>query len=385
MSSALINARIFDGERLHTGLNAVIENGRIGRLTSDAVNPEAVRTRDLEGRLLAPGLIDIQVNGGGGVMFNDDPCVETIRRMGAAHRHFGTTGFLPTLISSSPETLLRAVAAVRTALEEKIPGLLGIHLEGPFLNPEYRGIHDDHWFRSLRDEDFGLFDLPGGARTLLTVAPEMMHPGQIRQLVEAGVIVFGGHSAASYEQVRVALQAGMSGFTHLFNAMSPFTSREPGMVGAALADRESWVGLIADGHHVHPASLAVALAAKTAGRSLLVTDAMASVGQEAKSFEWNGQTVTAADGCCRLPGGALAGSDLDMMTAVRNTMRFAGMDRYEALRMASTYPAQALGLDTELGYIKPGYRASMIELDENMVLKNSWIDGRPPEATEENT
>ncbi len=176
----------------------------------------------------------------------------------------------------------------------------------------------------------------------------------------------------------------MSGFTHLFNAMSPFTSREPGMVGAALADRESWIGLIADGHHVHPASLAVALAAKTAGRCLLVTDAMATVGQAAKSFEWNGQTVTAADGCCRLPNGALAGSDLDMMSAVRNVMRFAGIDRYEALRMASACPAQALGLETELGYIKPGCRASMIELDENMVLKNSWIDGQSPEPTEEN-
>ncbi len=196
MSSVLINARVFDGERLHSGLSVIIENGRIDRLTSDPVNPDTVRTRNLEGRLLAPGLIDIQVNGGGGVMFNDDPDVETIRRIGAAHRHFGTTGFLPTLISSSPETMVRAIAAVRTALKEKVPGLLGIHLEGPFLNPEYRGIHDEQWFRTLRDEDFGLFELPGAARILLTLAPEMLRPEQIRQLVESGVIVFGGHSAA---------------------------------------------------------------------------------------------------------------------------------------------------------------------------------------------
>jgi len=384
MRSVLINARVFDGERLHTGLNVVVESGRITALTSEALNPETARTWDVQGRLLAPGLVDIQVNGGGGIMFNDEPAVETIRRIGAAHRRFGTTGFLPTLISGSPETMVHAVAAVRTALKEKVPGLLGIHLEGPFLNPEYRGIHDDRRFRALQDEDFSLFEMPGHGRTLLTIAPEMMRPEQIGQLVENGVIVFGGHSAASYEQVQVALKAGMSGFTHLFNAMSPFTSREPGMVGAALEDPDSWVGLIADGHHVHPASFAVALAAKTAGRSLLVTDAMAAVGQENKTFEWNGQTVTAADGCCRLPNGALAGSDLDMMTAVRNVMRFAGVDCYEALRMASTYPAQAIGLETELGVIKPGFRASMIELDENMMLRNSWIDGQLAEQTEEN-
>ena len=385
MNSVLINARVFDGECMHTGLNVLIENGLIARLTSETVNPETVRTHDLEDRLLAPGLIDIQVNGGGGVMFNDVPTVESIRKIGAAHRRFGTTGFMPTLISGSPQTMVHAVAAVRAALEEKVPGVLGIHLEGPFLNTEYRGIHDDRHFRALQDEDFGLFEMPGKARTLLTIAPEKVHPDKVRQLVEAGVIVFGGHSAATYEQVQVSLQAGLRGFTHLFNAMSPFTSREPGMVGAALQDGESWNGMIADGHHVHPASFAVALAAKPAGHSLLVTDAMATVGQEEKSFEWNGQTVVADDGCCRLPNGALAGSDLDMMTAVRNVIRFTGVDRYEALRMASTYPARALRMDSELGYIKPGYRASLIELDEDMNLRHSWVDGCAQDKTEENS
>lgn len=376
MSSALTNARVFDGERVHSELNVIIKKGRVAALTTETVNPDLFETLDLQGHLLAPGLIDLQVNGGGGLMFNDAPSVESIRKIGAAHRHFGTTGFLPTLISDRTETMVRATRAAREAIEEGVPGALGIHLEGPFLSPEKRGIHDARHFRALCDEDFQLFKMPGEGRCLLTVAPEELPPGRINQLVENGVIVFGGHSRASYDQARDALQAGLRGFTHLFNAMTPFTSREPGMVGAALEDGQSWIGLIADGHHVHPASFAVAVAAKPAAYSLLVTDAMATVGQTEKSFEWNGQTITADKGCCRLSSGALAGSDLDMMTAVRNAMHFTGMDRFEALRMASTYPARAIRLDGELGYIRPGYRASFIELDDDMKLHNSWIDGQ---------
>jgi N-acetylglucosamine-6-phosphate deacetylase len=215
------------------------------------------------------------------------------------------------------------------------------------------------------------------------VAPEAVGPDAIRRLAGAGLVVFGGHSAARYDAVRQALDAGLRGFTHLFNAMSPFTSREPGMVGAALADPDSWIGLIADGHHVHPASLAVAVRAKRRGRSLLVTDAMATVGAPGATFDWEGRTVHAADGACRLPDGALAGSDLDLVAAVRNIVRFAAVDREEALRMASAYPAAALGLDGELGVIRPGCRASFIELDGELNVRRSWIDGAMADYTGE--
>jgi len=380
------NGRIFDGERIHDSASLRIAEGRVVDLFSGAPS-DGDRIIDLQGRLLAPGLVDLQVNGGGGVLFNHAPTVDTLRTMAAAHRRFGSTGFLPTLISDTQATTERAVEAVADAMAGGVPGVLGIHLEGPFLNPAARGIHAERHLRAPADEDIEwLCALPArlhGGRVLLTVAPEIVGPAAIRRLADAGLIVFGGHSAAGYDQVRAALDAGLRGFTHLFNAMSPFTSREPGMVGAALEDAGSWIGLIADGHHVHPASLAVAVRAKPRGRSLLVTDAMATVGAPGARFDWDGHTVTAADGCCRLPDGTLAGSDLDMIAAVRNIARFAGIDRLEALRMASAYPAAALGLEGELGAIRPGARASFIELDDALNVRRSWVDGQVADDAQE--
>jgi N-acetylglucosamine-6-phosphate deacetylase len=380
MKIALINASVFDGEKLLEGHSVVVEQGRIADITRET--PRGAERLDLEGRLLAPGLIDIQVNGGGGVLFNDQPTVEGLRAMSAAHRRFGTTGFLPTLISTDPDTMGRAVAAVRRAIAGGVPGVLGIHLEGPFLNPQYAGIHDAGRFIPLDDVMIALLASLTEGKMLVTVAPERIAPGTITALAERGVLVFGGHSAANYEQVRAALGAGLRGFTHLFNAMTPFGSREPGMVGAALEDKDSWCGIIADGRHVHPASFAVAVSAKARGGTVLVTDAMSTVGSAEKTFRWKGETVTVTDGACRLPDGSLAGSDLDMMSAVRNAMDFASLDRLEALRMASLYPAQALGLDHELGRIRPGFRASLIELDEALNLRRSWVDGKRYEAGE---
>lgn len=375
-SEALLNARVFDGEQVFPCLNVTLRDGRIERMTSESVDPVAYASSlDLGGGLLAPGLIDLQVNGGGGVMFNQAPSVATIRAMGDAHRPFGTTGFLPTLISDSREQLARGVQAVRDAIAEGVPGVLGIHVEGPFLNTDFCGIHDAGFFRDIEEEEFDLLGSAENGRTVVTVAPETVGPESIRRLVSRGVIVAGGHSAATFEQVQAALQAGLCGFTHLFNAMTPLGSREPGMVGAALADERSWMGIIADGQHVHPASFSVAVAAKKRGQSVLVTDGMATVGWDQDAFEWNGQTVTVSDGCCRLPDGRLAGSNLNMIAAVRNAARFARIDRLEALCMASLYPARALGLDRELGRIEPGFRASMIELDEGFRVRRSWIDG----------
>ena len=384
--TTLTNGRIFDGETVRAEAGLRIADGRIVELSSGSADGEGP-VYDLQGRLLVPGLIDLQVNGGGGVLFNDAPTVDTLRTMAAAHRRFGTTGFLPTLISSDNSTRERAVEAVRAALQANVPGVLGIHLEGPFLNPAARGIHAERHLRPPTEADIEWLAalpcrLPGG-RVLLTVAPETMAPELIRRLAESGVIVFGGHSVADYDTVRAAIDAGLRGFTHLFNAMSAFTSRKPGIVGAALEDHDSWVGMIADGHHVHPASLAVAVRAKRRGRSVLVTDAMATVGARDASFDWDGRTVTAVDGSCRLPNGALAGSELDMIRAVRNIVRFAGVDLEEGLRMGSAYPAAALRLDGELGGIRPGGRASFVELDAALNVRRSWIDGDVADHTRE--
>lgn len=376
MKSAIINGRVFDGDELHNGLAVVLDGDRIVELLPQQdIHGTFDITWNLDGHILAPGLIDIQVNGGGGVLFNNAPTVETIRSIGAAHRRFGTTGYLPTLLSSDFDTMKRALEAVRQAISAGVPGVLGIHFEGPYLNADNRGIHNADRFCHLDEAAFELLTSLAEGCTLVTIAPELTTPGMISRLASQGVLVFGGHSSATYEQTREALQAGMRGFTHLFNAMPPFTSRAPGMVGAALEDPDSWFGIIADGCHVHPASFAVAVAAKRKGRVVLVTDAMATVGSDQKKFKLDGVDIEVADGCCRTASGQLAGSDLDMISAVRNAVRFADIDTFEALRMASSYPAHALGLQGQLGFIRPGYKASFIELDDDLNLYRSWIDG----------
>jgi N-acetylglucosamine-6-phosphate deacetylase len=379
---ALTGARLFTGEAMLDGHAVLIAGGRIAALVPAAAVPADARRCALDGGLLAPGFIDIQVNGGGGVLFNDRPDADAVFAIGAAHRRFGTTGLLPTLITDRPEATPAAVAAVRRAIAEPVPGgarVLGIHLEGPFLNPARRGVHDAAAIRAPTSDDIaGLAALgadPQGGRVLLTVAPEVLPAGAIRKLKAAGVIVAAGHTEASYEQVRAALAEGLAGFTHLFNAMTPLASRAPGAVGAALDDAASWCGLIADGHHVHPASLRVAIAAKPRGRMLLVTDAMPPVGTDMTDFLLYERVISVADGRCLTADGTLAGSVLDMATAVRNAVHLLGLPLAEALRMASAYPAAALGLDHELGRIAPGHRADLVLLDDALHVRGTWVGG----------
>jgi N-acetylglucosamine-6-phosphate deacetylase len=380
MKKALINGRVFDGDELHSGMAVILQGNVISAIVSEFDIPDSIEARwDLDGHILAPGLIDIQVNGGGGLMFNDNPCVATIRVMAEAHRRYGTTGFLPTLISTDFEIMQRAIEAAGEAISAGVPGVLGIHLEGPFLNADKRGIHDVDRFCQLDETAFDLLTSLHDGCTLVTIAPELSSNTMISRLTDAGVLVFGGHSAATYEQAKEALQAGMRGFTHLFNAMSPFESRAPGMVGAALEDNNSWVGIIADGQHVHPGAFAVAVAAKRKGHSVLVTDAMATVGSDSKVFNFDGAEIKADNGACRTRDGLLAGSDLDMISAVRNTAHFAGLNPSEALRMASTYPAHALGLEYQLGYIRPCFKANFVEVYENLNLYRTWIEGEASE------
>lgn len=373
---ALVNGRVLTADGLAEGVAVLLDGGRIIAVTDDR-DPRLrnVPRHDLRGHVLAPGFIDCQVNGGGGVLFNAAPSVETIARIGRAHRRFGTTGFLPTLISDRPDVMREAIAAVGQARAQGVPGVLGIHLEGPYLAPARRGVHDAAHFSQPGSGDVDwLAALPTG-RTVLTLAPEQIDADVLRALVARGVIVCAGHTAASYDQMRAALALGVRGFTHLFNAMTPLQGREPGAVGAALEDRDSWCGIIVDGHHVHAASLRVALAAKPRGKLMLVTDAMPPVGADTATFTLNGQTVHCADGRCTDPAGTLAGSCLDMAAAVRNSVAGLGIELAEALRMASTYPARFLGIEHERGAIVAGLAADLVELDDALVVRGTWIDG----------
>ena len=376
MRQLLHNARVLTDEGLQEGLGVLLDDARIAAV---APLPELETARaerhDLHGAYLAPGFIDTQVNGGGDVLFNDAPGVETIARMAQAHRRFGTTGLLPTLISTDSETMHAAIAAVDAAIAQGVPGVLGIHLEGPFLASARKGVHDPAQFRSPTDDQLDLVCSLRGGRTMLTLAPECVPPETIRELTSRGVLVSAGHTAAGYAQTRAALDAGLRGFTHLFNAMTPMQSREPGVVGAALEDAESWCGLIVDGFHVHPATLRVALAARPRFKWMLVTDAMPPVGGNASSFLLDGRRIECRDGRCSTSDGTLAGSALDMAAAVRNTVGLLGVALEEALRMASSYPAAFLGLDRELGRIAAGWRADLVALDADLRVRETWVAG----------
>jgi N-acetylglucosamine-6-phosphate deacetylase len=374
--TALVNGRILAGERIVTGQTVLLADGRIEAIAL-AADPRCrdVAQVDLEGQLLLPGFIDVQVNGGGGVLFNDDPSPESIRAIGAAHRQYGTTGFLPTLISDDLDTIAQAIAAVQSSLDAHHPGVLGIHIEGPFLNWARRGVHDPKHLRRLDNGVISLLCSLRGGRTVLTLAPEMATADMIAQLAAGGILVSAGHSDASYAQTAAAIAHGVRGFTHLFNAMAPLAPREPGIIGAALYDANTWCGIIVDGHHVDPVMLKLALRCKRHDRFMLVTDAMPPVGSPATSFILQGRTIHVVDGVCRDENGTLAGTGLNMATAMRNAVRLLGLEIAEAARMASEYPAAFLGLDHELGQIAPGFRANLVLMDDELIVRRTWIEG----------
>jgi N-acetylglucosamine-6-phosphate deacetylase len=377
MSVALLNGRVLRENRLVEGRCVLLADGRI----LDIVAPSERRVRraerrDLGGQLLLPGFIDSQVNGGGGVLFNDAPSVESIRAIGRAHRRFGTTGFLPTLISTDLDIMARAIAAVRGAIEAGVPGVLGIHIEGPYLSLARKGVHDPAKLRELDASALGLLTSLRGGRTLVTLAPEVTTPQIIEKLVAAGVVVSAGHTNATYAEISTALRHGLTGFTHLFNAMSQLTGREPGAVGAALEDPTSWCGIIVDGAHTDPVVLRIALRCKPHDRFMLVTDAMPSVGTNNDSFELQGRRITVSGSTCLDEDGRLAGSNIDMATCVRNAISMLGLSLPEAVRMASQGPAEFLGLAHDTGRIAPGLRADLVLADEGLKVLETWIAGR---------
>jgi N-acetylglucosamine-6-phosphate deacetylase len=375
---ALLNGRVLLDEGFVDDRAVLLAGGRI----VDIVAPDhprvrdAVRRIDLGGDLLLPGFIDSQVNGGGGLLFNDTPDVATIAAIGRAHRRYGTTSFLPTLISDDLDKVRAAIAAVESAIDAKTPGVEGIHIEGPFISELRKGAHDAAHIRGLEPEHVGLLSSLRHGRTLVTLAPERASLQAIQRLRAAGVVVSAGHTNATQAVVSEALAHGLRGFTHLFNAMSPLQSREPGVVGAALADEDSWCAIIVDGWHVHPVTLRVALAAKRHDRFMLVTGAMPSVGTDMASFQLQGRRIAVVDGRCVDEQGTLSGSALDMASAVRNAVALLGLPLESAVRMASTYPAEFLGLGGELGRIAPGYRANLALLDAELQVRDTWIDGQ---------
>nr|WP_306269048.1 N-acetylglucosamine-6-phosphate deacetylase [Pararhizobium sp. IMCC3301] len=377
---AYSGASIFDGEQRREGAVLLVQNGQVLGVVPEAGIPPDCTQHILDGGLLAPGFVDLQVNGGGGVLFNEHPDVEAIATICAAHAPFGTTALLPTLITDTPEIRDAALQAGIAAARAEQPGFLGLHLEGPHLSVARKGAHDPALIRPMNDTDLTCIKQARQSLPFLmtTVAPESVTNAQIAALSSAGILVSLGHTEASFDTAAAAAIAGAGAVTHLFNAMSPLGHREPGLVGAALHTESLSVGLIADGIHVHPAAISIALAAKRGpGRIFLITDAMSTIGTDLQSFSLNGRTIRREGGRLVLEDGTLAGADLDMISAVRFMVHTVGVELDEALRMASLYPAACLGADTLHGHLKPGAAADMIHLDEALDIRSVWLRGRP--------
>jgi len=374
-SKAFVGARIFDGERWHddaalvagpSGVEGVVAAGAIGDLPVER----------LAGGMLVPGFVDLQVNGGGGVLLNEGPTPDGIRTICTTHAQYGTTALLPTLITDTPAVTSAALAAGIAAAEARLPGFLGLHIEGPHLALSRKGAHDPALIRPMEDSDIERLVAARGSlpNLVTTVAAEVVHPQQVARLAAAGIIVSIGHSDASLRDVEAAVDAGATMATHLFNAMSQVGNREPGVVGAVLADGRLHAGLIADGIHVHPESIGIALRAKRGpARIFLVTDAMSMTGTDLKSFTLNGRRIYRSDGALRLADGTLAGADLTMIDAIAFMHRQLALPLEEVLRMASIYPAEALGVAQRHGHLGAGAAADFVHLSEQLTVNATWI------------
>ncbi|MFG0455101.1 N-acetylglucosamine-6-phosphate deacetylase [Shewanella mangrovisoli] len=371
MKFTLIAEQLFDGEAFHRDVPVTIEDGLIASLDT-ASGAKEIRYPGT----LVPGFIDVQVNGGGGALFNSSPTVACIETIGKAHARFGTTGFLPTLITDDVQVMAKAADAVASAVAQKSAGVLGVHFEGPHLSVPKKGVHPQGFIREITEAELAIFCRQDLGIRVVTLAPENVSPEVIRLLVESGVKVCLGHSNADYDIVVAALAAGATGFTHLYNAMSPLGSREPGVVGAAIESETAWCGLIVDGHHVHPAAARVALRAKPRGKVMLVTDAMPPVGMDDEtSFELFGTQVLRVGDRLNAVTGELAGCVLDMATAVENSVKMLGLPLGEALRMASLYPAEFLGIAESVGRLAVGQRADLVLLDNQHKVLANYIAG----------
>jgi N-acetylglucosamine-6-phosphate deacetylase len=377
MTIAFVNGQVFTPQGFVTGNTVLVDGAQITAIVSaQDQRARGATVVDLAGRRLLPGFIDVQVNGGGGVLFNDAPTVEGIRAIAAAHARFGTTGFLPTLISDNLRVVATAISAVDEAIEAGVPGVLGLHIEGPFLSAERKGVHDAAHFLELGHAAVALLSSLKRGVTLVTLAPERADSAVIARLAAAGVIIAAGHTDATAAEVSEAQQHGLTGFTHLFNAMSQLTAREPGAVGAALSEDDSYCSIIVDGKHVDPRVLTIALRAKRHDRFMLVTDAMPTVGTEAAQFQLQGRTIRVVGDYCVDERGTLAGTALNMGRAIRNAVSLLGLTLDEAVRMASDHPARFLKLDASHGRIEPGLRADFAVADGGGNVHATWIGGQ---------
>ena len=375
---SFVGATIFDGFKRHLNSALIIKNNKVVEIIPEEKVDSKTEQIVLAGGLLTPGFVDLQVNGGGGVLFNDDPSLENLKIICEAHAKLGSTSIMPTLISDSPEVSKRAISAITDALDQQISGLVGLHLEGPHLALARKGAHKEDFIRPMKEFDcLELESLANKIPTLmLTIAPEAVSPQQITRLSKVGVIISLGHTDCTFNQAAEAVDAGATCATHLFNAMSPFGSREPGLVGAVLDSGRLFSGIIADGFHVNKASINLASRAKKGpGALFLVSDSMSTVGSDQKHFFLNDRLITRSQGKLILEDGTLAGADIHLSDAVKYMVNEVGISQDDAIRMASSIPAKVLGVESEIGCLAPDARADFLWMKNDLEIEKVWVGG----------
>ena len=375
MKQALLGSQIFCGERFYDDHALLVEGKSIVDIVDKNNTPDNFNKIELDQGILAPGFIDLQVNGGGGVLFNNSPNKESLNTIIKAHQFFGTTSIMPTVISDSLEVLEQCIKTVTEEIKNN-SSLLGIHIEGPFFNTKYRGVHQKKYISSINSDYLNLFESLKGFPVMLTLAPECISSQQLKHLTSLGIKTLAGHSDATYDELDDAIKNGLDGFTHLFNAMGQISAREPGVVGSALHFENTFASIIVDLHHVHPSLIQLAYQLKPKGKLFFISDSMATINHGKPSFELYDEVVNESDGRLVNSEGKLAGSSITQIDAVKNVYQKCNIPLNQALAMASRYPAEYLGIENHLGSLKPGYRADLVHFDSNFKVHNVWVSGK---------
>ena len=375
MKQALLGSQIFCGERFYDDHALLVDGKSIVDIVDKNNTPDNFNKIELDQGILAPGFIDLQVNGGGGVLFNNSPNKESLNTIIKAHQFFGTTSVMPTVISDSLEVLEQCIKTVTEEIKNN-SSLLGIHIEGPFFNTKYRGVHQKQYISTINSDYLNLFESLKGFPVMLTLAPECISSQQLKHLTSLGIKTLAGHSDATYDELDDAIKNGLDGFTHLFNAMGQISAREPGVVGSALHFENTFASIIVDLHHVHPSLIQLAYQLKPTGKLFFISDSMATINHGKPSFELYDEVVNESDGRLVNSEGKLAGSSITQIDAVKNAYQKCNIPLNQALAMASRYPAEYLGIANHLGFLKPGYRADLVHFDSNFKVHNAWVSGK---------
>ena len=374
MKKALKGARIFSGKDFLDNKALLFEDDNIIDILDDSFIPNDFEIQSLNGGILSPGFIDLQVNGGGGKLFNNSPDKESLNTIISAHQYFGTTSIMPTVISDSLNVLQQCTDIISKEIN-KNKSLLGIHIEGPFFNVKYRGVHQKQYINTINASYMNLFETLDRFPVMLTLAPECISIKQLKSLKKLGFKILAGHTDANYDQLEEAIKYGLDGFTHLFNAMGQISAREPGVVGSALNFDQTWASIIVDLHHVHPSLIKLSYKQKPEGKLFFVSDSMATINHGEPSFELYDEVVSESKGRIINSEGKLAGSSITQIDAIKNAYQKCNIPLESAISMATLYPAEYLGISDYLGQIKKGFRADLVHFNSDFKIQNVWVEG----------